>query len=497
MAISIGAQPDKWSSVYRPIEFAFRSDLYPNVTLGDTSIPIIDITQDAYGVRVRISAQLFTAPLSVGESISITGTDYGYYEGAYRVTSTYESGGLLIAYIAATYIGEDYNGTAGRFYPDLNVVVKVTYSASGETVTYYLDKDADDDLFKVNIEDASARQFIRVFDQVAADTPWATVVDSDASIAQEYTIQVYERWTQWEDGAPSVVDNSKDAQKIKGFRAVNCVHPYHKDEDGVVTFDWSDNLQDAFVLSNGSTGARFLTWSRQQDRKAALGDPLFVSFLCEMQSPITTVSVFVTTYAASGTPIGVLDSGQLDASFANTVNVGPSGFLSIINEFVDYYTVRILDRNGSVLTEALRVNIDRTCAEVNRRIYWRNKLGGIDQYTMKGRETEFPSVARSTLRRTNGRLMARDSTGTWMERTHMAEPVRRHVLTSELIGTRTLKWLNDDAFESSDIATIVSTPMWTNMVPLSVDGQPTSTRNDNARFIIEYYYGMDNRSQRA
>lgn len=496
MAIGIASQPDKWSSVYRPIAFSFRSDLHPNATLGDVNIPILDITEDVYGVRVRIASQFASSDLSPGESIRIDATDNGLYIGQFRVTNAYESAGNLIAYIATEYVGDETGGNASRFYSGLQVVAEVQYGATGNIVTYYLDP-SNDDLFYVNIEESASRQFERVFDDIPATTEWDTIVDSTASIAMEYAVNVYERWVQWVDGQPTVVDNLKESTKIKGFRAVNCVHPYHKEEAGSVTFGWDDNLYPTFVTAGGSTGARFLTWSRQQDRKTGLDDPFFVSFLCEKDTNISTVSVFITTYAANGTPIGVLDSGQLTAYHANTINVSPSGFTSIINDFVDYFTVRILNRDGSVLTEALRVNIDRKCGEANRRLYWRNKLGGIDQYTMKGREVQLPTVGRSTLKRTNGRLLSDAPNGTWMNRTHYSEPTRRHILTSELIPVATMQWLNDDCFESADIATLVADDYWTNIVPISTDGSPVSTTNDNGRFMLEYYYGMDNRSQRA
>lgn len=495
MPITISSQPDKWSSAYRPIRFVFGSDLLPNGNVGDVNIPILSITEDAYGTRVTIASQFITSVLSAGETLLIQGT--GSYDGTHRVTSTFESGGQLIAYIATPWIGDVTVGTASRYYQGLQVVVEATFANTGRTVTFDLSPD-EDDRFTIDLSECAARQFDRIFDDVPQSLGWDTIHDSTPSIATEYDLKIYERWILWEEGQPTQADSSKVATLLKGFRAINCVHPYHKEEDTGINVDWATNLTDILPLFANVTGRRFLTWSRASDRLASESDDFFVSFLAETNTPLGTVRAFVTTYAANGTPIGVVGTGEMPVGIANTINVGPSVIPSgTITSSVDYYTVRIIARNGVELTEALRINIDRTCSEADRRVHWRNKLGGIDQFTMRGREFEDDLVDREGLRRVNGRLADSPFLGTWSRRTHRTDPTRRHILTSALLPARTVRYLNEDCFESADHAIVIRDGWWTNLVIESADSARISTTNDNQRFVLSYSYGMDNLSQRA
>ena len=91
MAITISDTPDKWSSAYRPIEFIFISDKYPNATPGEVDIPVLFIQQSALGVFVTISAQFSTRDLQIGEAIKISATDNGLYVGTFRVLNAFVS----------------------------------------------------------------------------------------------------------------------------------------------------------------------------------------------------------------------------------------------------------------------------------------------------------------------------------------------------------------------------------------------------------------------
>ena len=498
MSIAIISSPDKWSSVYRPIRFTLRSDRLPNARAGESFIPILSITQDATGVRVLIATQFGTTDLQRGEAITIANTTNGLYVGQYRVLQTGTSAGNLFAYIDTAYVGDDFGGTASRYYDDLTAVVTVQFLHTLTQVTFNLRPVNDE--FVLDMADAAARQFKRLFDTLEPSLTWGSNSDSRTSIAQEYVVNAYERWTSWTDGIPSVSDSRLEeggAPSLKGFRAVNMVQPYHKEEASGINVDWSTDIGTVFPMQGGQTLRRFLTWSRHQDRKASDDDTFFVSFLCE-PAQARQLRVFITTYAENGTAITSVSTALFDAYLANTVAVGPDVIPpGTINAFTAYYTVRILDVGGNVLSEELRINMDRECGEVNRRVWWRNKLGGLDQYTFKGRETEQVGVDRDNLRRLSPDLISARFTGTWRDRTHMAKPIRRKRLSTSLIPVDSVRYLAEDCFESADHATIVRAGWWTNMVLDAGDSAPYGTANINQRIVLDYAYGMDNLSQYA
>ena len=502
MAITISDTPDKWSSAYRPIEFIFISDKQPNATPGEVDIPVLFINQSALGVFVTISAQFSTRDLQIGEAIKISATDNGLYVGTFRVLNAFVSSGVLVAYIDTEYVGDETGGLASRTYDNLRLVADVSFI--GGTTSFPLQVNSTSK-FILNVQDLAARQFIRTFDEMPPGIGWNTLQNTDLSICQAYAINVREQYTFWENGVPSNSDDIGEradagGAKIKGYNAVNCIHPYHKELNGSVVMDWDSDLHDTHVMTSAGEGTRFLTWASRTTQKVGLDDDFYLSFLVERATGFTTVRAFITTYFHDGTPLGVVSTDPLTFSLCGTVNVGPSVIPpGTITNFVSYYTVVLLDPLGNVISETMRLNIDRDCAEIARRIYWRNKMGGIDQYTMKGREVEVSRASRQSISRNYMPVPTVTSQfyGSWMQRGVRVDPTRGHLVTSELIRVDVLRWLNEDCFESADHSTVVREGWWTPVVLTSTESIPVSTNNVNQRFILEYFYGVDNLSQRA
>lgn len=502
MAITISDTPDVWSSAYRPIEFIFITDKLRNATPGEVDIPILFINQSALGVFVTISSQFSTRDLQIGEALRITSTDNGLYVGTFRVLNAFVSSGVLVAYIDTEYVGDETGGLASRTYDNLRLVADVAF-ASG-TTSFPLQAN-ELNQFVLNLQDIAARQFIRTFDEMAPGLAWGTLQNTDLSICQAYGINVREQYTFWENGVPYNSDDIGERAgagdtKVKGYFAVDCIHPYHKEEDGAVVMDWDSNIKNLFIMADGLSGVRFLTWASRTTQKVGLDDDFYLSFLLQRSTPFTTVRAFITTYFHDGSTIGTVATDPMTFSLAGTINVGPSVIPDgVITSFVSYYTVVLLDALGNIISEAMRLNIDRDCAEIARRIYWRNKMGGIDQYTMKGREVEVSRASRQSISRNYMPVPTVTSQfyGSWMQRGVRVDPNRGHFVTSELIRVDVLQWLNEDCFESADHSTVVRDGWWTPIVVTSTESMPVSTNNVNQRFILEYFYGVDNLSQRA
>jgi hypothetical protein len=160
----------------------------------------------------------------------------------------------------------------------------------------------------------------------------------------------------------------------------------------------------------------------------------------------------------------------------------------------------VRNRNDGFISETFRLNIDRNCHEVGRRMYWQNKLGGIDQYTFKGREVERTVTQRDSIVR---RYIPLNSTRGFNARMYRTTPERRFILSSLQVNGDVLRWLVQDFFESSDVATQINTKApvpntwWTPVLILSDEAMGRTSENLLQRLVIEYTLGVDNRSQYA
>lgn len=492
MAIQIASQPNRWSSAYRPTEFVFESDGYPNTTAGDVGIPVVSIQLTSLGIEAQLSQQFATSDLQAGELINITQTDNGLYEGNFRVKSAFISGAVLVVYLDTEYVGDETGGKASRVYDNFRIVAEVFFDGSGNTVEFELKPD-ENDQFILNVQDCAARQFTRIFDVVEPGLSFGVVRDCGTTIAQGYSVTAWERWTLWTDGVPSVFDNRKGIEvKLVNFRTVNCIHPYHKSSP--FSMDWSDDIGTLLPMGNGTGARKLLSWGSRSTQIVQEDEDFFISFLVNTPSE-TLWELFVTYYNSAGSGIGVQYQTDITPPiYAGTMNVGPNALT--VPAGTSYYTV-VMRRSGSAIMETLTLQYQCKTAEVSKRIYWRNKLGGIDQYTMMGREMEIPSVGRSSIYRTHNPIPGTGYIGGWNERSYRADPIRSKVLTGELEIVSNLTWLTEDCFESSDHATEIRSGWWTPMVIDSTQSTPFGTDNQNARFLIEYHYGVDNSSQRG
>lgn len=497
MPIGVVSQPTKWSSAYRPTEFLFASDRLPNTTLGDVNIAIISIAADSLGVRVIIASQFTTGDLQAGETILIQGTGLGLYDGRYRVRSAAVSGANLIAYIDTPDAGADGGGTASRTYDGLVLAGTVDFEGSGNVVEFELKPDANNNhFFTLNVQDMAARQFERVFDEVQPALAFGAVGNGDRCIAQGFTVRVWERFTYWQNGTPRTVDDRKDTEvKMAGFITVNMIHPYHKSE--AFTMDWGTDIGTVFPMGAGSGPMRMLSWGSRTEQMVTNGEDFYISVLLRTEFENSfTIAVFPYNGNSQIMTLQAQIIGTLPR-YAAVFNVGPS-VLTVLSG-ADRYKVRILDRSGQDIMEPLTL-LYTPCiqSEANRRVWWRNKLGGLDQYTFRGREMDIPAVSRESISRVHNPIPSSSRyIGGWNERGYRVEPVRSKVITTLLIHGDEARWLKQDCFESADHATVVRAGWWTPMVVEDNEAQSTGTDGIARRFALNFHYGVDNASQRG
>lgn len=498
MSLSLISAPERWTSAYRPMEFAFRSTLFDMSDPGDRA-DIIDITQNALGETVLTTLQNFaTGDAQVGNLIRITGTQFGVYDGEHRIRRIVSTFPELRVAISATYTIDDTGGTVYRLYDGLRTGVEVRFTANTNVVSFTVQPDADG-IFTVNIADACARQFISPFNEAFIGAP-NIYLSADRSIAMGYTVTAFERYIQWTDGTPTVVELRKPFQlDLFGYRVVNSCHPYHHEQfGGGIDMDWQSTYDD-YVFTQTATGREFLTWGDRTTQKVKAGENFYLAMLWDANGQTAGTDFVVSTYTQAGAFIASQSFPLDDApQFAALLNVGPAAIGSLLNDNVDYYLVGVRNRNDAFISETFKLFYDKTCGEVSRRFYWQNKLGGIDQFTFNGREKEFVSTAREEV---SASYIPLNSTQGFNRRTYRTNVERARTISSDLLKQEVLGWLAEDLFESSDVRTFVNTrartphTWWTPVIILTNEAPHRNTDNQMRRMIFDYSLGVDNRSQ--
>lgn len=499
MPIAVVSEPTRWSSCYRPIVFELSSDLFPNATLGEVGIPLQYILRNSYGqVNFQTIAPFGTYNLSAGDTIEITATDNGLYLGTWRVLSVeVQFGNLLNVIIDAPYQGDETGGFVSRQYPDLRIVCSVVFPAFGRTVEIELRPDENYRFF-AHLEDICARQFESVFDHVTPGGSIGLAGSGDKCIATGFDVLFTERYTKWEAGVPTVTEGTSGAIKLRGFRAVNMVHPYFRDGDGP-DLDWSTDIGSVFPMgaATGASTRPALTYASRTEQVVEAGDNFLLAVLCDTNAE-NNWTLSATSYL-NGSPISI--QGALITTlptYAAVFAIGPAQLPGLLTN-ADSYLIRIQNRNGQDILEPFTLKYTPCVqSEVSRRIWWQNKLGGIDQFTFRGRETERPTATREMVTRLSNPVpVGSDYRGGWMERVSRVIPTRTKTLSSIYVSALESRWLTEDCFESHDHALYEKKGWWTRLVMESTDAVPFGTDNVAQRFSFDYHRSVDNMSQRG
>ena len=352
----------------------------------------------------------------------------------------------------------------------------------------------------LNIQDIAARQFRSPFEDVTTGLGADVFYPTTPSMGMPYSVTAYEKYTGWTAGVPSTVLLNKPPHSIllTGFRTANMIHPYHKNVGGVTVMDWTDDLK-RFPMFQLATDKEFLTWGSRTKQKVKPTESFFLSVLWDTGVFDDGYDFLLTTYDGAGNVTNTVPvEMQADRGYAASFNVGPAALTGLIPAGTAYYTVQLSNNTDKDVSELFRLNMDYGCSEVCRRVYWQNKLGGIDQFSFTGREADSTDVERELVER---QYVPTDSKTGFNRRMYRTRPERLHVLTSDLIGVETLGWLAEDLFESADVRLQVHTvpsgknPWWTPVILKNKTSIGSNTNNVNQRMLIEYSLGVDNMSQ--
>ena len=340
MAVSLLRSPQRWTSAYRPVEYIFGSDRYPNQIPGEYGSPTIFIGHPT-------SAQMSLWPalepddiyvnffgllgLVEGDWIEITNTA-GIYDGQFQVTKVLSVDSITIS---APYVTEVLaQGVISKVYKNYTVFARVTMSADPDNpVTYRLKPKGDGSgHFVLNLQDQAARTFKDPFHQIAAGSgyDYTNVNEMDQSIVQSYSVVAWEGYNIYNQGIPTFFEDKKTTF-ARDQRVVNCVHPYHeKDTDGNTLLDWGTELDD-YLLKRTKLGRKFLTWGPRSGQKVGTSEAFYLAWVWDdtQGTVASTFSVRIGTFEADGTPIATTTTDIQAPALAGCINVGTDVYVVV------------------------------------------------------------------------------------------------------------------------------------------------------------------------
>ena len=516
MALEVYYRPSsQWHPVYRPVVFQYRSDLYPNVTQRESNLPIIAIRNptlaelssypqlDATDVLVEHAYQDPSA-FYAGASIDIYNTSDGLYSGVYRVSERLTNELMVID---AEDVGIDTGGRFRIHYTNFTVFVEVLSENMTEPVTFTVmpTKDADGvDVFEVDVRDALARYFkdVKRIINPDNDTNATPFIAADGYITQVFSLSAYEGYDRVGFDGISRFQKYDD----KAFRvniadqiAVNSVQPYHETErDGDVRLDWYDGV-DGFVLRDSvpSTTQRFLTQAQSLGQFLTGSDGHYLAFLWGGRRPVEA-KVRVSYYSQPNAAGGFISSSTYRGEIYGRsclVPMGPLNLGSVPGTALSY-RVSVFNVNDIQLAETWTMNIV-DCAGANVRMFYLNKMGGVDAFTFQGDQTRSLNVSRQIVSKPHMNTMPGLFNGDWQRRTWRTTNDRRYTIESGYLSPNMIRSIIEPLFESANVFTNIHPDWWTDVLIFTGQTPADGSRERKERMVLEYGLGVDNVSQRT
>ena len=338
------------------------------------------------------------------------------------------------------------------------------------------------------------------------DIPGSEIIqNAHAFTATFYTWAIAETYdVPGSTDTPDPFDGSWDVDEEEDYMvAVNAIHPYHQthqegDASGItdVTLSWSDtDLSDYVVVSGG----RFLTyaprtlWMSTEDR-------FRVAILTSAASNYQFLSDWylrVRVINADGTTGSTLLNEQIDLGAVDTaavsIAIGPADLAGIGMTLppTGWYRLYISNTATDVLSETFDIRIHSKCSEVTRPIHALNKLGGVDSYTMMGREIMTSRVGRAIKRKP----MGGGSGFGWTRRAYKTAIERVRRLSTLGIERSTRQWLVETFMESPNVLATIDDTLLTPVDITTESHEAYTTETGLRRMVIDMAMGVDNYSQ--
>lgn len=518
MAVSLVEQP-LIKSVYRPMLWRFRSSLYPVTGLAFNATELRRPTANEVNTYAALSADdvvIVHPPLNTsiyaGERWAISTTQNNLYTN--RVVRVLTSISATLTAVSVEYLGDDYDLSVAQQGNNFTLYAELKPTALQEAVRVALRpiKIGNEYLFELDVRDILARSYRPITDIAKTETSQLQV--GDEYISMDYSLYVYEAYDVV--SADNVITFTEFKESGAALRAAdwsyNIAHPYHQVErDGEVVLDYQSisgtaALNNYEMLDAGDTSQRYLTFASRTAQRVRSDDNFFLSFIHPGRY---RRFVEVKYYNASGNYISQQQVGNRFGDILSgrtwIINVGPN-VLSIPGG-TSYYTAQVaVDIGGGIIayySELMRLNLV-SCKGVNKRWYYLNKMGGVDQFTFEGDETRSTSVKRSMVSKSSMHTMTRNEyndngytfRGDWNRKVWETDVERRYTLTSGYLSAVDLRRASEDMFESPHVFTSIRAPWWTTVLILTGEAPADSNTSRPQRLVLQYTLGVDDVTQR-
>lgn len=518
MAISITNFPTARATAYRPMVWEFDSTLYPN-QIPDEKATIFNITYpsaleqslhadlDEFDVRVQHD---IIQNITVGQWIRIEGMSLNLYQ-PYTDPDTQERYGLyrvkkvitpFLTVIDAPYNGDDGNGTIEKYYKGYKIRIRIYKLGQVLPIDdIYVEPRGSysSATFSEDLQD-SFRHILGPDTDPLNDSSatWSTVdwsISGRGASHETYYITFTEVFDVPNSSGINVPYEGTQFRDV--FRVViNAIKPMFYFQERALDRDWTENLDDYFLISNPVDGLpkRFMT---NAPTTQTIGRDEFAHLLTLTDR--TRQRIQVKTYPnkdLGGTLIGTTNVGSKTMDNTNLLFVGTKHMGSVITAATNSYSVEVQSGSGTQLSETRTYNIDDTCYYASVRFFWLNQLGGIDSFTFTGHESETYSTDKMIYKQREGTGFDTD-----LSNRQMAHWVnyQTEISVDKTIGARvdneTAQWLRELMW--SNYVWIID-PSLDEFIPVIV-GDMTATYYDSKRtnqlVMVEYSIAQEYQAQ--
>jgi len=400
MAITVVSRPSQYNAAYLPIEYVFTSDKSPNSIASEISTAGTLLGDSNSGEDVEVTCTAL--PLVVGDFIELENASS--YSGIHRVSSiitgtpgvnvtkfsidtpvnTSVISGELLTPLASVTVSKYYN----------NFSIALDLYIEGAFIVRLRKKRNSNDQFVFDISNILQEYLGSDLNDL---TETSHTVASD--LARDFYVEYAEEYDEITNGINNLTLQSFTDDSANTFTAVNSTVPYvwlsNFSIDSV-----NYNLADFYSASTPNTSTRFLT---NQPSKIEIGsnESYQLSFIQGTIAVKDDLTRRVITYDSNGSVIATTDTVLIASSSSEVVNIscGTANLGAIITAATIKYDVKIV-YGTSVISETLTFNINSDCSRIERRIEFVNKLGGLDAFTCKGKESKDMDITKKIFKRT-------------------------------------------------------------------------------------------------
>jgi hypothetical protein len=383
----------------------FTSDKDPNTISGESVSDGTLLGDSNSGEDVVVDCSAL--PIVVGDFIELENASS--YTGIHRVSSiiTGTAGVSVTRFSIDTPVNTDVLVAPNLISPALSVTVTKYYNNFSVVVDLYIENS-----FIVRLRKKRNANDEFVFDvsnilqeYLGSDLNDLTETSHTVAdnLAKDFYIEYAEEYDEITNGINNLTLQSFTDDSANTFTAVNSTVPY------VWLNDFSINsvnydLSDFYSSTSPNTSTRFLT-NQPSTIEIGSDESYQLSFI---QGTIIQGGVVirddlkrrVITYDSSGSVIATTDTILIASSGSEVVNVscGTTNLGATITAATVKYDVLIVF-GTSVISETLTFNINSDCSKIDRRIEFVNKLGGLDAFTCKGKESKDMDIDKKVFKR--------------------------------------------------------------------------------------------------